>query len=52
MGLVSGSMDKSIKIYLIRIIDVSNSNQIVGSCMLNENILFTGDNNGIIKQWK
>ena len=36
---------------LIRIIDVTNSNNIVGVCMLNENILLTGDQNGIIKQW-
>ena len=37
---------------LIRIIDVSNSNRIAGVCMLNENILLTGDKNGIIRQWK
>ena len=37
---------------LIRIIDVPNSNQIVGTCMLNENILLTGDKSGIIRQWK
>ena len=37
---------------IIKIIDVPNSNSIIGVCMLNENILFTGDENGIIKQWK
>ena len=37
---------------LIRIIDVPNSSSIVGTCMLNENILLTGDVNGIIRQWK
>ena len=37
---------------LIRIIDVPNSNDIIGGCMLNDNILITGDKNGIIRQWK
>ena len=37
---------------LIRIIDVSNSKEIAGICMLNKNILLTGDKNGIIRQWK
>ena len=37
---------------LIRIIDVPNSNNIIGTCILNENILLTGDKNGIIRQWK
>jgi len=37
---------------LIRLIDVPNSNRIVGTCMLNENILFTGDEKGIIREWK
>ena len=37
---------------LIRLIDVPNSSNIAGTCMLNENILLTGDINGIIKQWK
>ena len=40
------------KYNLIKIIDVPNSNQIIGSCMLNKNILLTGDNNGKIRQWK
>ena len=37
---------------LIRIIDLPNSNQFVGTCILNENILFTGDINRIIREWK
>ena len=37
---------------VIRIIDVPNSSNICGTCIINENILLTGDNNGIIKQWK
>ena len=37
---------------IIKIIDVPNSNSIIGVCMLNENILFTGDENGIIREWK
>ena len=37
---------------LIRTIDVANSNNIVGICMLNENILLSGDGKGIIRQWK
>ena len=37
---------------LIRIIDVPNSNNIIGTCILNENILFTGDGKGIIREWK
>ena len=40
------------KYELIRIIDVSNSKEIVGTCIINENILFTGNKNGIIRQWK
>ena len=37
---------------LIRIIDVPNSNNIAGTCMLNENIIFTGDSESIIREWK
>ena len=37
---------------LIRIIDVPNSNNIIGTCILNENILLTGDEKGIIRVWK
>ena len=37
---------------LVRIIDVNGSGLICGICMLNENILLTGDWNNIIKQWK
>ena len=36
---------------LIKTIEVSNST-IYGFCMLNENMFLTGDNNGIIRQWK
>ena len=37
---------------IIKIIDVPNSNSIISVCMLNDNILFTGDSNGIIRKWK
>ena len=37
---------------LLKIIDVPNSNKIISVCMLNENILLTGDYNGAIRQWK
>jgi len=37
---------------LIREIEVSNSSWINGACMLNKNILFTGDDEGIIREWK
>jgi len=37
---------------LIREIEVPNSGYINGACMLNKNILFTGDNKGTIRQWK
>ena len=37
---------------LIRTIDIANSSNIVGICMLNENMLLTGDGKGIIRQWK
>ena len=37
---------------LIRIIDAANSSNIVGICMLNENILLSGDGKGTIRQWK
>jgi len=40
------------KYELIRIIDIPNSNSIAGVCMLNKNILFTGDQNGKIREWK
>ena len=36
----------------IRTIDVSGSNLIYCACMLNENILLTGDQNKRIIQWK
>jgi len=37
---------------LIRIIDVPNSSNIAGTCILNKNILLTGDKKGIIRKWK
>ena len=40
------------KYNLLKIIDVPNSNKIISVCMLNENILLTGDYNGAIRQWK
>ena len=40
------------KYTLIRIIDVPNSSYIAGVCMLNENMLVTGDWEEKIKQWK
>jgi len=40
------------KYNIVRIIDVKGSDWICGVCMLNENILLTGDYNEIIKEWK
>ena len=37
---------------LIREIKVSNSDWIRSACMLNENIIFTGDDKSIIREWK
>ena len=37
---------------IIREIEVINSDWINGVCMLNKNILFTGDDKGIIREWK
>ena len=37
---------------IIREIEVPNSGWIHGVCMLNKNILFTGDEKGIIREWK
>ena len=37
---------------LIREIEVSNSGWINGACMLNENIILTGDEKSIIREWK
>jgi len=43
----------NINVYeIIRIIDIPNSNSIIGICMLNDNILFTGDENKAIREWK
>ena len=40
------------KYNIVRIVDVKGSDWICGVCMLNENILLTGDYNEIIKEWK
>ena len=37
---------------LIREIEIHNSGWINGACMLNKNILFTGDEEGTIREWK
>ena len=37
---------------LIREIEVSNSGWIRGACMLNENIMLTGDDNSNIREWR
>ena len=37
---------------LIRKIDVPNSDWITGICLLNKDMLLTGDYSGIIRQWK
>jgi len=37
---------------LIRIINVPNSNQITGVCLLNKDMLLTGDESKIIRQWR
>ena len=43
----------NIKYYeIIREIELPNSGCINGACILNKNILLTGDNNGKIREWK
>ena len=37
---------------LIREIEIPNSGFIFGVCMLNKNLLFTGDEKGMIIEWK
>ena len=37
---------------IIKIVDIPNSGSIIGVCTINDNILLTGDENGIIRQWK
>ena len=37
---------------LVRKIDVPNSSTITGVCLLNKNMLLTGDCSEIIRQWK
>jgi len=36
----------------VRIIEIPDSGCIYGICMINKNILLTGDTNKAIKQWK
>ena len=38
--------------YKLRIIDVPGTDWIRGVCMLNQNMLLTGDNANIIRQWR
>ena len=38
--------------YKLRIIDVPGADWIRGVCMLNQNMLLTGDDEGIIRQWR
>ena len=40
------------KYNIVRKINVNGSDWICGICLLNENILLTGDYNEIIKEWK
>ena len=37
---------------LIRTIEVPDSGWIYGVCLLNKNMLLTGDESGILRQWK
>ena len=37
---------------LVRSIDVPGANWIFGVCMLNQNMLLTGDWNSILRQWR
>ena len=38
--------------YKLRIINVPEAGYIWGVCILNQNMLLTGDSKGIIKQWR
>ena len=38
--------------YKLRIINVPEANWINGVCILNQNMLLTGDEKGIIRQWR
>ena len=38
--------------YKLRIIDVPGANWIYGVCILNQNMLLTGDDKKIIRQWR
>ena len=37
---------------LVRVIDVEGSGSIAAACLLNKNILITGDNSKTIRQWR
>ena len=37
---------------IVRIIDISGSNMIRGVCMLNKDMLLTGDCSKVIRQWR
>ena len=55
--LIIGGIDKmSIinvnKYIIIKIIDIPNSGNNMGFCMLNKNMFLTGDSYGTIRQWK
>ena len=40
------------KYEIVRIIEAPDGNSIYGICMINKNILLTGDENKAIKQWR
>ena len=37
---------------VVRVVEVSDSSWIRGVCMLNKNMLLTGDDNKVIRQWR
>ena len=37
---------------LVRVVDITNSGYIYGVCMLNNNMLLTGDSDKVIRQWR
>ena len=37
---------------IIRVIDIPNSSRTFGVCMINKNVLLTGDEKGVIRQWE
>ena len=46
------SIINTVQYKLVKKIDVQGSNWIYGVCMLNKNMLLTGDQSKIIRQWK